>query len=153
MTKEPKSAAVASTDPRGKIVDALMALASERRFEEISLRDICAAAKVSLADFRDAFPSKGAVLAGFTRRIDRAVLSKPEEEISQEAPRERLFDVLMRRLDAMAPYREALQRDRAGQPLAVDARRLQHEAHRVDHRRIERQRRQRIAPQPGGDFA
>jgi AcrR family transcriptional regulator len=109
MTKEPKTAAAAaSTDTRAKIVDALMALAAERRFEEIAIRDICAAAKVSLADFRDAFPSKGAVLAGFTRRIDRAVLSKPEEEISQEAPRERLFDVLMRRLDAMAPYREAL---------------------------------------------
>ncbi|MGO9771164.1 MAG: TetR/AcrR family transcriptional regulator [Roseiarcus sp.] len=108
MTKEPKSAAVASTDPRGKIVDALMALASERRFEEITLRDICAAAKVSLADFRDAFPSKGAVLAGFARRIDRAVLSAEDEEISREAARERLFDVLMRRLDALAPYREGL---------------------------------------------
>ncbi len=109
MTKEPKTAAApASPDPRAKIVDALMALAAERRFEEIAIRDICAAAKVSLADFRDAFPSKGAVLAGFTRRIDRAVLSEDEEEIAREAPRERLFDVLMRRLDAMAPYREAL---------------------------------------------
>ena len=64
--------------------------------------------RVSLADFRDAFPSKGAVLAGFVRRIDRAVLSKPDDELAREAPRERLFDMLMRRLDAMAPYREAL---------------------------------------------
>ena len=51
-------------DPRGKIVDALMELASEHRFEDISIRDICKTAGVSLADFRDAFPSKGAVLAG-----------------------------------------------------------------------------------------
>jgi AcrR family transcriptional regulator len=109
MTKEPKSAAApASPDPRGKIVDALMALAAERRFEDIAIRDICEKAKVSLADFRDAFPSKGAILAGFSRRIDRAVLSHGDEEISREAPRERLFDVLMRRLDAMAPYREGL---------------------------------------------
>ncbi|MGD1037584.1 MAG: TetR/AcrR family transcriptional regulator [Roseiarcus sp.] len=109
MTKEPKSApASAATDTRAKIVDALMALAAERRFEEIAIRDISAAAKVSLADFRDAFPSKGAVLAGFVRRIDRAALSADGEEISREAPRERLFDALMRRLDAMAPYREAL---------------------------------------------
>ncbi len=28
-------------DPRGGIADALMKLASERRFEEISIRDIC----------------------------------------------------------------------------------------------------------------
>ncbi len=108
MTREPKSAAAAATDPRGKIVDALMALASERRFEEITIRDICAEANVSLADFRDAFPSKGAILAGFARRIDRVVLSAPDDEIAREAARERLFDVLMRRLDALATYRESL---------------------------------------------
>ncbi len=107
--KEPKGRGdAASTDPRGRIIDALMALAAERRFEEITIRDICAEAKVTLADFRDAFPSKGAVLGGFTKRIDRAVLSAQDQEISAEAPRERLFDVLMRRLDAMKPYREGL---------------------------------------------
>jgi AcrR family transcriptional regulator len=96
------------TDARGKIVDALMALAAEKRFEDISVRDICSRAGVSLADFRDAFPSKGAVLAGFTRRIDRAVLAHDNGELADEGARERLFDVLMRRLDAMAPYREGL---------------------------------------------
>ena len=96
------------TDTRGKIVDALMELAGERRFEDISVRDICKAAGVSLADFRDAFPSKGAVLAGFTRRIDRIVLAQDNGELADENPRERLFDVLMRRLEAMAPYREGL---------------------------------------------
>ena len=98
----------APADPRARIVDALMALAAERRFEDIAIRDICDAAKVSLADFRDAFPSKGAVLGGFTRRIDRIVLAVDDAEFAKEAPRERLFDVLMRRLDAMAPYREGL---------------------------------------------
>ena len=96
------------TDTRGKIVDALMELAGERRFEDISVRDICKAAGVSLADFRDAFPSKGAVLAGFTRRIDHIVLAQDNGELADENPRERLFDVLMRRLEAMAPYREGL---------------------------------------------
>jgi AcrR family transcriptional regulator len=95
-------------DSRGKIVDALMELASEHRFEDISIRDICKAAGVSLADFREAFPSKGAVLAGFSRRIDRVVLSQDSEELADESPRERLFDVLMRRLEAMAPYRAGL---------------------------------------------
>jgi AcrR family transcriptional regulator len=109
MTEESKSAAApASRDARERIVDALMALVAERRFEEIAIRDICAAAKISLADFRDAFPSKGAVLAGFAKRIDRAALSRDNEESAAEAPRERLFDALMRRLDAMAPYRESL---------------------------------------------
>jgi AcrR family transcriptional regulator len=95
-------------DPRSKIVDALFDLASEKRFEDISIRDICKKAGVSLADFRDSFPSKGAVLASFSRRIDRAVLAQDSEELADEGPRERLFDILMRRLEAMAPYREGL---------------------------------------------
>ena len=110
MATKPKSEAKTPppTDVRGKIVDALMELAAERRFEDISVRDICKAAGVSLADFREAFPSKGAVLAGFSRRIDRAVLAEHGEELADESPRERLFDILMRRLEAMAPYREGV---------------------------------------------
>ena len=107
MANKPKIEAK-PTDPRGKIVDALMDLARDRRFEDISIRDICKAAGVSLADFRDLFPSKGAVLAGFSRRIDRFVLSQDSEQLGDESPRERLFDILMRRLEAMAPYREGL---------------------------------------------
>jgi AcrR family transcriptional regulator len=96
------------TDARSAIVEAMMKLAADRRFEEISIRDIAAEAGVSLADFRDAFPSKGAVLAGFSRKIDRVVLATPLGELSSSSARDRLFDVLMRRIDAMAPYREAL---------------------------------------------
>jgi AcrR family transcriptional regulator len=107
MASKPKSDPKPA-DPRGKIVDALMELASEHRFEDISIRDICKTAGVSLADFRDAFPSKGAILAGFSRRIDHVVLAQDSEELADESPRERLFDVLMRRLEAMAPYREGL---------------------------------------------
>jgi AcrR family transcriptional regulator len=107
MASKPKSDPKPA-DPRGKIVDALMELASEQRFEDISIRDICKTAGVSLADFRDAFPSKGAILAGFSRRIDHVVLAQDSEDLADESPRERLFDVLMRRLEAMAPYREGL---------------------------------------------
>jgi AcrR family transcriptional regulator len=107
MASKPKSEAKPA-DARGKIVDALMALASQQRFEDISIRDICKKAEVSLAEFRDSFPSKGAVLAGLSRRIDRAVMTQDSEELADEGPRERLFDILMRRLEAMAPYREGL---------------------------------------------
>ena len=95
-------------DSKAAIVDAMMTLAATRRFEDIAIRDIAAAAGVSLADYRDAFPSKGAVLAAFSRRIDRAVLSTPLGDLAASPARDRLFDVLMRRLDAMAPYRDAL---------------------------------------------
>src|SRR5580692_2347292 len=95
-------------DVKTKIVDAMLKLAAERRFEDIAIREIAAEAGVSLADFRDAFPSKGATLAGFSRRIDRIVLEKKSDDLAGEEAKERLFDVLMRRLDAMAPYKEGL---------------------------------------------
>ena len=95
-------------DIRAKIVDATMALAARRRFEDVTIRDIAAEAGVSLADFRDSFPSKGAVLGGLNKRIDREVLKVPLGELTSSPARDRLFDVLMRRLDAMAPYREGL---------------------------------------------
>ena len=102
------AAAPTSGDAKTRIVDALLALAAERAFEDISISDIAEKAGVTLADFHDAFPSKGAVLAGFNRRIDRIVLERRSDDLAGEAPKERLFDVLMRRLDAMAPYKEGL---------------------------------------------
>lgn len=95
-------------DPRPKIVEALMALAAEQPFEEITISEIARRAGVSLADFRDAFPSKGAVLAGLSKIIDRKVLEGVNDDLAAEPARDRLFDILMRRLDAMAPYKEGL---------------------------------------------
>src|ERR1700760_4616126 len=113
---EPASPAVApaplsppSGNPKARIVDALMELAAERRWEDITLSDIALRAGISLADFRDHFPSKGAVLAGFARRIDRIVLEGTTNDLAGESAKERLFDVLMRRIDALKPYRDALQ--------------------------------------------
>lgn len=96
-------------DPKSRIVDALMELAAERRWDDITLSDIALRASLSLADFRDHFPSKGAVLGAFARRIDRIVLDGTTADLGGESAKERLFDVLMRRIDALKPYRDALQ--------------------------------------------
>ncbi len=96
-------------EPKARIVDALMELAAERRWEDITLSDIALRAGLSLADFRDHFPSKGAVLGAFARRIDRIVLEGTSDDLAGENAKERLFDVLMRRIDALKPYRDGLQ--------------------------------------------
>jgi hypothetical protein len=46
------------------------------------------------------------ILAAFSRRIDRIVLDAGPGE--GDTPRDRVFDVLMRRLDALAPHKEAI---------------------------------------------
>lgn len=104
----PQAADRAGPAPRERIIEALMALAAEQPWEEISISAVAARAELTLADFRDAFPSKGAALGGFQRMIDRKVLSATNQDLAGEPARDQLFDVLMRCLDAMAPYRDAL---------------------------------------------
>ncbi len=105
----PETPKPAAAPPKDRIIDATMELAAERDWHDFGLTDVAARAEVTLAELRDAFPSKGAVLAGFSRRIDKIVLDGTTADLDEESGRERLFDVLMRRLDAMAPYRMGLE--------------------------------------------
>lgn len=100
----------APSDKRKAIVDALMDLAAKRPWHEIEIGDVAQAAHVSLAEFRDLFPSKGAVLGALSRQIDKEVLEGTTDDLAGEPARERIFDVMMRRFDAMAPYKDALRR-------------------------------------------
>jgi AcrR family transcriptional regulator len=106
-TATPKSEAPSRRDA---VVDALMRLASDRPWSDIEVTDIARKAGVSLAEFRDLFPSKGAVLGALSRRIDKQVLEGTTEDLADEPARERIFDVTMRRLDALEPYKAGLRR-------------------------------------------
>jgi AcrR family transcriptional regulator len=98
------------SSPREAVIEATMRLAADRPWNDIELADIAREAGVSLADLRDLFPSKGAILGGFSRMIDRKVLEGTSDDLAGEPARERVFDVIMRRLDAMTPYKAALRR-------------------------------------------
>ncbi len=97
------------TSDRDKAVEALMALLAEQPFEQIGLAEISARAGLSLSQLRGEFPSTLAILAAHIKEIDRAVLAGGDGDMAEEPPRERLFDVLMRRLEALAPYKAAVQ--------------------------------------------
>ena len=116
MARKPPRSKAAPTAPaspppsgtdREKIIAALMALLAEKRFEQIGFGDIAARAGVSLATARAEFGSTLSILAAHMKELDRKVLADEESDMAEEPPRERLFDVLMRRIEAMAPYREA----------------------------------------------
>lgn len=112
------------TSPRDRVVDATMSLAARREFGDVTLSDIAREAELSLADLRDLFPSKGAILGGFYRRIDREVLDAFAVDSTSEPARERLYAVLSRRLRALEPYREAIgsiNRWAARDPLSASA--------------------------------
>ncbi len=86
-----------------------MRLAADRGWAGIELTDIAAEA-AGPEDLRGLFPSKGAILGGFARMIDDELLAQTGDDMAAEPLRERLFDIMMRRLDALAPYRAGLAR-------------------------------------------
>lgn len=113
-----------SAGPRDRVIDALFRLAEDRRWDEIELGDIAREAGVTLAELRDLFPSKGAILGAYARRIDKIVLEGTTDDLVGESVRERLFDVLMRRLDAMEPQKaglRAIARELRTYPLSIAA--------------------------------
>jgi AcrR family transcriptional regulator len=107
----PNTAATQRPAPAGtreKIIGALMDLLAEKRFEQIGLADVAGRADVTLAELRGEFGSTLSILAAYTKNLDRTVLAGGDSDMEDESARERLFDALMRRLEAMAPDREAL---------------------------------------------
>jgi AcrR family transcriptional regulator len=101
-------APAAPTSERDKIIAALLALLADQPFEAIGLADVAGRAGVSLLQLRGEFSSTLAILAAHIKATDRAVLAEDLSDMAEEPARERLFDVLMRRLEALAPHREAV---------------------------------------------
>jgi AcrR family transcriptional regulator len=109
--------------PRAKIIEAFMALLAEQSIEKIGFAEIAERAGVSLAELRGEFGSTLAILAAQVKELDRQVLAGGDADMDEEDPRERLFDVLMRRLELLAPHKEAvrslMRSARVNPPLAL----------------------------------
>lgn len=93
---------------RDKAVDALLALLAEHPFEDIGLAEVAGRAGLKLSQLRAEFGSVLAIYAAHIKDIDRAVLAGGDADMAEEPARERLFDVLMRRIEALAPYKDAV---------------------------------------------
>jgi AcrR family transcriptional regulator len=96
------------TSDRDKAVDALMGLLAEHSLDEIGLAEVAGRAGLKLSQLRAEFGSTLAILAAHIKDIDRQVLAGGDADMAEEPVRERLFDVLMRRIEALAPYKGAL---------------------------------------------
>ena len=94
--------------PKDRIIESALRLAAEKPWNEIAMLDIAEAAGVTLAEMKAAFPSKAAILMGFSRAIDDVVLKGVTKRTPGSPARDALFEVLMSRFDAMQPYRHGL---------------------------------------------
>lgn len=93
---------------RDRAIDAFLALLAEQPFERIGLGDVARRAGLSLSQLRQEFPSVMAILPAHVKRIDAQVLAGDRADMAEETPREKLFDLLMRRLEILAPHKAAM---------------------------------------------
>jgi len=106
-----------SGSPRERLITAALELASERGWRRLGMAEIAAAARLSLEETYAIARSKHAILGALRRQIDEAMLAGGVA--GGDVPRDRLFDVLMRRLEALRPYRAGLRtilRESVGSP-------------------------------------
>ena len=106
-----------AADPLDAALDAALALIAESGWLRLSLNAVAESAGLGLAELYRLYPSKAALLRGFAARIDAAMLAAlgpfpaeaDEAGGGNDAARDRLFEAVMARLDALAPYKPAMQ--------------------------------------------
>ena len=114
-----------SSDPAAHVIDTALTLAAEKGWRGLVLADIAEAAGLSLAQLYALFPSKTAILGAYSRSIDNAVMAEVEAPAGadgEESAKDRLFDLLMRRIDKLEPHKEGLLRiaeDTGRDPLSL----------------------------------
>lgn len=100
-----------SQDGRGDGPDLLEAAwqqVAERGWRRWSAVELARTTGTPLATVYAMFPDREHLVVALARRVDAAMLALPLDELAQMSVRERLFELSMRRLEAMRPYRAGL---------------------------------------------
>ena len=104
-----KSRRQGGTKDENRIVQAALDLIAESGWRALTLEDVALRAKMDVSAVRALFPKRDALLKAFFRQIDDQVAAEgtysPDDP---NPPRDRLFDVLMRRFDALNAHRPAM---------------------------------------------
>lgn len=104
------------------VAAAAMGLAAEKGWRRVGLLEIAHTAGIPLSRFHHRYRGRADVLAAVSRVADATVLAGDTAVDPTESARDRLFDVMMRRFDALRPYREGLRsvvRDLPADPAAA----------------------------------
>ena len=105
-------------------IDAMLRLAAELGWRGLSLDDIAHAADVPMSVLRARFPCKARVLLAYARQVETDAGAQPAPFDESDTTRDRLFELLMQRLDLLAPARAGVAgilRDLPRDPLSIVA--------------------------------
>lgn len=99
----------AAAGNEARALAAALALIAENGWRKLTMADVARKAAMPPARVRALFPGREAVLEAFFLDIDRRVAAEGSYAANDPNPaRDRLFDVLMRRFDALTPHRPAI---------------------------------------------
>ncbi|WP_049976081.1 TetR family transcriptional regulator [Azospirillum sp. B506] len=90
------------------VAAAAMRLAAEKGWRHVGLLEVAHAAGVPLSRFHHRYRGRADLLAAVSRVVDATVLAGDAAPDPTESARDRLFDVMMRRFDALRPFRDGL---------------------------------------------
>jgi AcrR family transcriptional regulator len=99
-------AAGSSGTPIDRIVDAALDEAAETGWRELTLAGVADRAGMDLGALLLLAPTKFRLLSAFLDRIDRATLGGVKSPDARDKVRDRLFEIIMRRFDALNAHRE-----------------------------------------------
>ncbi len=97
-----------ATNPRDEAVLAALALAAEKGWMEVTMGDIARRAGIKPAELHDIFEERFDILAAFGRMLDRRVLAAIGEPDEGSSERDRLFEIMMERFDALNEHRDGV---------------------------------------------
>lgn len=113
-TRRPRTGAAATSasakapaDAKAALRESLLRLVAAGGWRDLSYAEIAKDAGVSLSEAYRAYPSKGAILTGVGRDIDSRILASLDSDPLDGSPKDRLFDLLMRRFDLLNEHRGA----------------------------------------------
>lgn len=91
--------------PQEKMIRSAFALASEQPWHRVSLSDIAEHAGIPLTEALALYANKNGVLDSAIAEITTKASAECDSFTDEDTIRDRLFALLMARLDAMAPYK------------------------------------------------
>jgi hypothetical protein len=100
----------AEGDRRPDLLEAAFVQIAAEGWAGWSPRALAAVTGHELVEVYAVFPEPAALARRLGERLDRAMLAIPPDELDDLSHRERLFELFMRRLDAMAPFKPGLAR-------------------------------------------
>lgn len=110
-------------------VDVLLTLVATEGWRNVTLGRVAEASGMPLSALYDRYSSKGDMLVAYARRVDAAMLAAVDGSgasrpvaASPEATKDRLFEAVMARFDALASHKAAmrvLSRELPGDPVAL----------------------------------